>query len=339
MRWHREKKGKIAMRRVLRFFLWSVIAAVALAGVLAALFGIFVYTPAPQVAHLSGTLVRGTIEVGGLDRTYSIYVPKGLSKGAPLVLVMHGAGENGARMRIETGYGFDRQADKNGFAVVYPNAYAGYWNACGIVGGGDADGLETDDVGFLTALADKLIADFGFDRARVFAAGSSRGGFMAFRLALEAPARFRAVAAVSANLPTPENFKCKPAAHGTPSVMIMNGTEDPLVPFDGGEVNLLGLFYRNGKVRSSRASAQYFADLNLIAGPPATTETEVAEGVRVERVLWHNNSKVEVELIAVHGGGHGMPQPYRRHPGLLGPSPTEPNGSEVIWAFFARQRP
>jgi polyhydroxybutyrate depolymerase len=327
------------MRRVLHAFLYGSIAVVALAGVLGALFGIFVYTPAPEVPQLSGTLTRGTIEVGGLNRTYRVYVPKGLSKGAPLVLVMHGAGENGAQMRIETGYGFERLADRNGFAVVYPNAYQGYWNACGIVGGGDADGLETDDVGFLVALADKLIADFGVDRARVFATGSSRGGFMAFRLALEAPSRFRAVAAVSANVQTPDNFKCKPSGHGTSSVMIMNGTEDPLVPFDGGEVKLFGLFYRNGTVRSSRESGQYFADLNNIAGPPETNETQVADGVHVEQVLWRNDSKVEVELVAIHGGGHGIPQPYRRHPRLLGPSPKEPNGPEVIWAFFARQQP
>ena len=55
---------------------------------------------------------------------------------------------------------------------------------------------------------------------------------MAFRLALEAPSRFRAVAAVSANVHTTDNFTCKPAQSDTPSVMIMNGTEDPLVPFD-----------------------------------------------------------------------------------------------------------
>src|SRR5437016_14403553 len=70
----------------------------------------------------------------------------------------------------------------------------------------------------------------------------------------------------------------------------VNGTKDPLVPFDGGEVDLLGLFYRNGKVRSSRQSGQYSADLDHIAGPPETSDTPVA----------------------VHGGGHGIPQPYRR---------------------------
>jgi polyhydroxybutyrate depolymerase len=327
------------MSRALRFFLWGVVVVVALVAVLAALFGYLVYSPAPEVPRLSGALTRGSIDVKGLKRTYRTYVPRGLAKGAPLVVVMHGAGENGAQMRIETGYGFERLADEHGFAVVYPNAYEGYWDVCTIAEDVSANGLNIDDVGFLTGMVDKLVGEIGIDRARVFAAGSSRGGFMAFRLALEAPSRFRAVAAVSANVPSPENFKCRPAGQGTPSVMIMNGTDDPLVPFDGGSVSLFGLFYRLGKVRSSRESGQYFADLNHITGRPETNETRMAEGIRVERVLWRNNSKIEVELVAIHGGGHGIPQPYGRRPRLLGPSPMEPNGPAVIWAFFERQRP
>jgi poly(3-hydroxybutyrate) depolymerase len=63
--------------------------------------------------------------VGELKRTYLTYVPQGLAKGSPLVVVMHGSGESGAQMRIETGYGFERLADQRGFAVVYPNAYEG----------------------------------------------------------------------------------------------------------------------------------------------------------------------------------------------------------------------
>jgi polyhydroxybutyrate depolymerase len=119
--------------------------------------------------------------------------------------------------------------------------------------------------------------------------------------------------------------------------MIMNGTKDPINPFDGGEVRLFGLLKR-GKVRSSRASAQYFADLNHITGKPETNEAHVAGGVHVERVLWHNDAKVEVELVAIHGGGHGLPQPYLRYSRILGPTSREPNGPAVIWAFFARQQ-
>ena len=324
------------MRKALRIVLWSVIGAAAVG---ATLVGYFLYSPRAEAPRLSGTLEHGRIAVGGLKRTYLLYVPRGLAKGAPLVVAMHGSGENGAQMRIETGYGFDRLADKYGFAVAYPDAFEGYWNGCNIVGDYSANKLNIDDVGFLGAVVDKLIGDIGVGRSKVFATGISRGGSMALRLALEAPSRFRAVAAVSENEPAPDNFKCRPAGNGTSSVMIMNGTEDPLVPFDGGEVSLFGLFIKRGTVLSSRKSGQYFADLNHIAGGPHTSETQVADGVRVERMLWRNDSKIEVELVAIHDGGHGIPQPYQRHPRLLGPSPTEPNGPEVIWNFFARQRP
>jgi polyhydroxybutyrate depolymerase len=327
--------------RVLRFVLVSLLVVVGLA----ALIGYFAYSAPAEVPQLSGALAKGSIDTGGLRRTYTTYVPRGLPKGAPLVVVMHGSGENAARIRAETGYGFDRLADAHHFAVVYPNAVAhgGDWNACGTVGDDSADGPGIDDVRFLTGVVDKLVAEIGVDPGRTFAAGSSRGGFMAFRLALEAPSRFRAVAAVSANVHTPDNFKCKPTQSGTSSVMIMNGTKDPVVPFDGGHVSLFGFSYKYGKVMSSRASARFFADLNHLAGAPETRETPVADGVRVEQVLWRNGSK-EVELVAIHGGGHGVPQLYQSRPRilgplLLGPLPKEPNGPEMIWSFFERQRP
>ena len=184
---------------------------------------------------------------------------------------------------------------------------------------------------------DKLITEIGVDPNRVFATGVSRGGHMAFRLALESPSRFRAVAAVAANVPVPENFKCKPTGQGTSSIMIMNGTKDPLNPFDGGDVSFFGLLKR-GKVRSSRESAQYFAHLNNISDPPETKESQLKDGVQLQQVFWRKDSKPEVELVAVIGGGHVIPQPYWRAPRLLGPTPKQPNGPMVIWEFFERQQ-
>jgi len=325
------------MRRALRVLLRGLAGLAALIAVLGGLFGYFVYAPAPEVPHLSGVLSHGAIAAGGRERSYLLYVPRGLAKGAPLVVMMHGSGENGARARIDTGYAFDRLADEHGFAVVYPDGYEGYWNGCNIVGDYSANTLNIDDVGFLTALAGKLASETGIDPGRVFAAGISRGGSMAMRLTLEAPGRFRAVAVVSESVPAPDNFKCRPERGGTSSVMLMNGTEDLLVPFDGGEVSLFGLFIKRGMVLSSRASGQYLAGLNAITAAPETREVEAAGGVRIEHVLWRNGAKVEVELVAVHGGGHGLPQPYFRYPRLLGPTVSDPNGAALIWDFFARQ--
>ncbi|MEP7154480.1 MAG: PHB depolymerase family esterase [Betaproteobacteria bacterium] len=336
------------MKRFLRFLRFCVVTLLALVALAGALFGYFIYSPDPALPALTGTLTKGAIGVGGLQRTYLAYVPRGLPKGAPLVVVMHGSGEHAAEIRIGTGYGFERLADEHGFAVAYPNSASFDWNDCSKVGDFRLNGADVDDVGFLTALSDKLIADIGVDRSRVFATGVSAGGFMSIRLALEAPSRFRAVAAVSANVPAPENFKCTSVPQGIP-VMFMNGTNDPLVPFAGGEVNLLGMFYKGGNVLSSRQSGQYFADRNQLDSAPDIKSRDMADGVRVEQVLWKKAAKendkigsgaiTEVELVAIHGGGHGLPQPYWRRPRLLGPSPMAPDGPAMIWAFFARQQP
>jgi polyhydroxybutyrate depolymerase len=288
------------------------------------------------------------LEVDGVKRSYRVYMPKGLAKGAPLVMVLHGSGQHGAQIRLETGYGFDRLADQHRFAIVYPSGKSFDWNDCSKTGDFSVDGRELDDVKYLNSLVDKLLAEHGFDARRVFATGVSSGGFMSLRLALESPTRFRAVAAVSANLPVADNFKCNPAKQGT-SVMIMNGTKDPLVPYAGGESALFGLFYKNGKLRSSLDSADFFANHNQISQAFATdsslnssqnSERFNDKGEPIfERKLWRNESKVEVELVSIRDAGHGMPQPYWKRPRLLGPSPMAPNGPEMIWDFFARQRP
>ncbi|MCX7033064.1 MAG: alpha/beta hydrolase-fold protein [Arenimonas sp.] len=325
------------MNRIKRFLLRGLLALLGLLAVLAALVAYFIYTPAPELPQLSGTLGQGTMEVAGLVRRYRTYVPRDLPEGAPLVLVMHGSGEGPQALREGTGYGFERLADQHGFAVVYPKSFGSDWNDCSSIGNAAVNGVRADDAAFLDALVDQLVGELGVDPRQVFAAGISNGGSMAMRLALENPTRYRAVAAALANVPAPQNFQCQPSAQ-TPSIMILNGTEDPLVPYAGGEINLLGLFYKGGQVISSTASAQYFADRNAIAGKPQTSQTQTASGTRVEHSRWQAaDGRTEVELVTLHGAGHVLPQPWARRPRLLGPAPTEPNGPALIWAFFDRQ--
>src|ERR1044072_214889 len=161
--------------------MWGLvrIALIVIAGAAAVLGGLlffYVWSPEPEVPRLSGRLVRGTLMSGGHARSYLLYLPKGLSKGAPLVMALHGSGESGAALRVATGYGFERLADRHGFALVYPNGFGGYWNGCNVVGAYSANRLGIDDVGFRTRLADKLARELGTDPRKVFALGLSRGG-------------------------------------------------------------------------------------------------------------------------------------------------------------------
>ncbi len=338
------------MKKALRFMLLSLTLFIALC---IGLFGYFVYTPEPVEPARNGTLTKATIDVNGTSYTYRLYQPKDLAKGAPLVMVLHGSGQNGAQIRLETGYGFERLADQHHFAVVYPSGKSFDWNDCSRTGDFLVEGRELDDVKYLNNLVDKLVAEQGFDQDQIFATGVSSGGFMSLRLALESPTRFRAVAAVSANLPAAENFKCTPELAGT-SVMLMNGTADPLVPYTGGDAALFGLFFNSGKVLSAEASAIFFAEkykllssVNPVASNSAnssdlSTASNLANDPslsHVQRQQWRGEGRVEVELISIIGGGHGMPQPYWQRPRILGPSPMTPNGPELIWQFFARQKP
>ncbi|MGW3419846.1 PHB depolymerase family esterase [Streptomyces phaeochromogenes] len=58
-----------------------------------------------------------------VEKSYRAFVPEGLPPGSPLLFVLHGSQQNGKVIRRATGYGFDRLAERRGFAVVYPDGH------------------------------------------------------------------------------------------------------------------------------------------------------------------------------------------------------------------------
>src|SRR6516165_5066075 len=88
-----------------------------------AAYGYYWYSPAPQLPPLTATIRKSTIRVGRRDRSYLIYIPANLPAQAALVIVLHGSGMDGARMRVCIGYEFDRLADRSGFVVLRPSAW------------------------------------------------------------------------------------------------------------------------------------------------------------------------------------------------------------------------
>src|ERR1035438_1281647 len=137
-------------------------------------------------------------------------------------------------MRVATGFEFDSLADRNNFAVFYPEAYKGSWNDCRIHVRTAARLENIDDVGFIRALVAEAGLKFGVDANKVFAVGLSNGGHMALTLATQSPSPVAGIAVFGANLPTRDNSNC-PQDTPTPPVMIVDGTDDPLSPYQGGE--------------------------------------------------------------------------------------------------------
>lgn len=304
---------------------------------LAGAFAWFLYAPAPAVPRLSASVQRDSMRVGERMRGYVVYAPARLALNAPLVLALHGSMGDAEKMRRATAYGFERLADQHGFVLVYPEGYEGHWNDCRKQAPFAARQLGIDDVGFMRALAARFRIAYGVDSTRVFAVGLSNGAHLAYRLALEAPELVRAVAAVGANFPAPENMGCTAAA-GTPSVLIMNGTKDPINPYAGGKVTIFG-FGDRGNVLSAQASAAYFARRNGMVGAPSIEKIKQPKSAGptfAERTTWRSGAS-EVVLYTIHGAGHSFPQPHARAPRLLGRTHRALDGPAEIWSFLARQ--
>lgn len=290
---------------------------------------------APQPPALSGMLHTDHLEAGGLERSFSFYVPPQLATNAPLIIALHGANSDGQKLRAFTGYEFDLLADRNGFMVAYPDSFAGSWNDCRVASRNQARRQGIDDVGFVKAVIANLQARYGAT-GPVYVLGYSTGGLMVYRLAMESPETFAAAAAISANLPSEVDSDC--TASQTPiSIAILNGTADQINPFDGGSVHSVWTTDL-GNVQSAEQSARYFAGLAGHAGQPHIERLPERRGhppTWVERRTW-TGGPANVELVAIHGGGHTISQPVMRQPRILGPTSTDVDAPQEVWRFFTQ---
>src|SRR3954468_21255151 len=151
---------------------------------------------APGSVASASPVPSAKFDFGGLARTYTVHVPAGVEHPSGLVVNLHAAGATGAAQAALTNY--DAVADTYGFVAVYPDGIDLSW-ADGR-GASPADRRGVDDVGFLSALIGKLVAEFGIDPGRVFATGLSAGAFMANRLACDRADLVAAIAPVGGTL-------------------------------------------------------------------------------------------------------------------------------------------
>jgi polyhydroxybutyrate depolymerase len=293
------------------------------------------YSPPPPLPPLSATIRQYTIRIGGRERTYLIYVPANLPPQAALVIVLHGSAMDGARMRVCTGYEFDRLADQHGFAVLYPDGYRGNWNDCRKNATFPAKRENIDDMSFIRTLIARVKVEQVIDQNRVYAFGYSNGGHMAFRLAMEAPDEVAAITAVAASLPTPDASSCRQEGR-TSRVMMVNGTADPINPYYGGIVTLFG-FASRGSVMSSMASALHFAARNRITDSPIGEQLPKGfpdDPTSAEGLSWLASGKPACFLCTIRGGGHVIPQRTYRFPRLLGRTTSALDAPREAIRFF-----
>jgi polyhydroxybutyrate depolymerase len=219
--------------------------------------------------------------------------------------------------------------------VIYPDGYRHNWNDCRKYATFPAKRENIDDMGFIRTLIARASIEQAIDEKQVYAFGYSNGGHMAFRLAIEAPDEIAAVGAVAASLPTPDASSC-PQLGRTSRTMLINGTADPINPYQGGIVTLFG-FASRGAVMSSMASAQHFAARNRITDPPIREQLPKGfsdDPTSVESLSWQASGKPVCSLYIVRGGGHVIPQRPYRFPRLLGRTTSALDAPREAIRFF-----
>ena len=202
-----------------------------------------------------GELISATLTYDGRERVYHLFIPAGYNAEtpAPLVLGFHGAGGNSVEMANFSG--FSILAGQTNTLVVYPDALDDFWRY--IPGISEPDYEEVDDVGFVGALLDALIAEYNVDETRVYAVGWSNGGMMTERLRCSMTDRLSAVAVIGATM----SYNLAQLCLGTDPLPTMSiiGTQDGNFPQGGtAEVN-------NGELISRFSHAQtlrFLASLN-----------------------------------------------------------------------------
>lgn len=250
-------------------------------------------------------------DFNGTERQYLIHVPENLAANAPLLFALHGY--TGYAKHVDGILELNELADANGFAVCYPqgsldDSRIPHWNA-------RLNLSNTDDIGFLSALAVSLQSEYNLNPNQTFTCGISNGGFMSYTLIAEAPQVFKAAASV---VGTMSGHTWQNRADISPApVLQISGTADNVVPYDGTMSTENGW----GGAPHIHTVMEFWKGLNACSVSDTTNVSNVTTAYKYSDGVNGN----EVWYYEVDGMGHTVPSG----------SPQGIHAGELIWEFFS----
>ncbi|MBI40607.1 MAG: polyhydroxybutyrate depolymerase [Leptospiraceae bacterium] len=281
---------------------------------------------------------RMEVSVEGQDRSYFVRLPyekqPAPEKKYPLIIQLHGGGGNAEY--AESISQMTGIANERGYIVAYPDGSGPRisralktWNAGQCCGKSMRDNV--DDVAFLTGFIDHLIANYPVDPNRIYLCGFSNGGMMTYRAARTLAPRLAAIAVVSGAMFGEETIPESPLP-----VMIIHGTADDTVPFEGGESEMDVV---QNNMKGEFASVQFAATFWARNNGCGLTYRSVSlpEGPTFQKWTFPCPARSPVTVLALVDEGHAWPggTSGRRN----GPKPTTKlSASRVILDFFDQNR-
>jgi len=267
-------------------------------------------------------VVTDSLLVEGHYRTFN-YRDPGTDRRSSLVFLMHGSGGSGKNM-MPSASRLEERSKAEQLLLVFPDGYQHYWNECRKAATSRANVENINEEAFFAGMITYFNTKYRIDPKKVFAAGMSGGGHMAYKLALTMPDKIRAITAVIANLPDTNNLDCVETKRAVPD-MIINGTADSTNPYNGGMMVSGNVTF--GRVRSTDRTFNYWSSLAGYTGEPikeTLPDTDPTDGRTIERYTHSHPGKPEVVLLKVIGGKHDYPKDIDVY--------------EEAWEFFKRQK-
>ena len=298
-------------------------------------------------APLPDGMSERVLPVDGTQRHYLLYKSTPHRTFGAAVVLLHGGGQSMRKLFAPNRAGTRKWldiADQHNILLIVPNGTdprtgdtAGdrqHWND--LRRDRSSGNSTANDVKFIGMLIDRLATEVTFERTRIYVTGASNGGMMTFRLLIERPDRFAAGVAFIANLPMEDIAR----ARAPTPIMIMNGTEDKLILYDGGPV----AGGRRGETRSTAATLDYWIEINRADRNAAKTrslpDTDPRDGCRlIETHYPAGDGGEDVRFVKMDGGGHTIPAKNGGSMGwmakrVLGTQCRDADGAALAWAFM-----
>jgi polyhydroxybutyrate depolymerase len=236
-----------------------------------------------------------------------------------VVFALHGgSASSGLAMHFKVDY--TPVADREGFVVLYPSGTEGWNNG---VAHKYTGGVNTsDDLGFFRAMFDTLIAEGVADAQRIYITGGSNGGVMTYKLLSEMADRIAGAGVAVTTLPV--RVKTWPKPSRPVPILIMLGTADPMMPWNG----------TRGQ-QSAQDTIAYWKNVNGCTGEGVKREfpdKDPNDACRVRSERWEG--KAPVLFYTLEGHGHGFPMQKGFAVADTGPKTRDISAPEEFWKFF-----
>lgn len=247
----------------------------------------------------------------GINREYILYVPNSYDEtsATPILFNFHGFG--GSASQFISRADMRAEAELNSFILVYPQGSCldgvSHWNPCPIEGDNKS---SADDLGFFEAMVNEISSEYTVDMERIYAAGFSNGGMMAFGLANYKSDLIAAVASVSGSM-----LDCLETPSHPMPVLHLHGTSDGVLPYNG-----------DASFNSVQNTLDYWTNFNNTVSTP-TINSDNTSGMTIDQYVYdQGDNSVSVEHYKYIGGEHTwFNETYQGQ-----------NASKLVWDFMSR---